>query len=161
MRRHGHVELCHGLRRGSGAVGQYEKLYEDTLVNEVEADRANTLEEHTDSGAADGIEIVWGDDFASYATADTFSWAVRSNAMFTTGAFSASSGQDILVTVAAEPDNKTLKVGSSSPTARDGMWFPAETFIISLFWTRQAGTRVFVENDNSVVVNVVGSYIVQ
>ena len=145
----------------SGAVGQYEKLYEDTLVNEVEADRANTLEEHTDSGAADGIEIVWGDDFASYATADTFSWAVRSNAMFTTGAFSASSGQDILVTVAAEPDNKTLKVGIIEP---DGTrrYVASSGDIYHKFVLDQTGRyRVFVENDNSVVVNVVGSYIVQ
>lgn len=145
----------------SGAVGQYEKLYEDTLVNEVEADRANTLEEHTDSGAADGIETVWGDEIASYATGDMFSWAVRSNAMFTTGAFSASSGQDILVTVAADPDNKTLKVGIIEP---DGTrrYVVSSGDIYHKFVLDQTGRyRVFVENDNSVVVNVVGSYIVQ
>lgn len=145
----------------SGAVGQYEKLYEDTLVNEVEADRANTLEEHTDSGAADGIETVWGDEIASYATGDMFSWAVRSNAMFTTGAFSASSGQDILVMVAADPDNKTLKVGIIEP---DGTrrYVVSSGNIYHEFALDQTGRyRVFVENDNSVVVNVVGSYIVQ
>lgn len=145
----------------SGAVGQYENLYEDTLVNEVEADRANTLEEHTDSGAADGIETVWGDEIASYATGDMFSWAVRSNAMFTTGAFSASSGQDILVTVAADPDNKTLKVGIIEP---DGTrrYVVSSGNIYHEFALDQTGRyRVFVENDNSVVVNVVGSYIVQ
>ena len=81
--------------------------------------------------------------------------------MFTTGAFSASSGQDILVTVAAEPDNKTLKVGIIEP---DGTrrYVVSSGDIYHKFVLDQTGRyRVFVENDNSVVVNVVGSYIVQ
>ena len=108
-------------------------------MNEVEADRANTLEEHTDSGPPTALRSFWGDDFASYATADTFSWAVRSNAMFTRG-LQRQLGPGYFGHGRGGTDNKTLKVGIIEPHGTRRYVVSSGDIIISLFWTRQAGT---------------------
>ena len=143
-----------------GMIGQYENLYQATVVEVEEQMDAMELEEFEEApGTSTSVEEE-GELQEMARSGAMFTWTVSGHVLKKTPEFDAKAGGCIKVTATA-PANKYVNVGIIEP---DGTkrYVREKGDIYHEFTLDQTGKyRVFVENKNDGAVDVEGSYIVR
>ena len=137
----------------------YRQMYEATEVVEVEVYETENGIEYEERGIKSNIieeegETEWG----VYATVRNLSWTVGVNVRKYTNSFSASSGQQIIVSAVMDPTDKIVNVGIIEPDGTRRYVQGSDTVMHTFDLDQTGYYRVFVENYNSVTVEASGSY---
>jgi len=157
------ISLCGSVTVAAAADGigrQYQKWYQDTLVEVEEVYEPIEYEEFTDHGPAEGIKVEIGETEQVSRNIKNFTWHVEGKTAEETAEFSASKGQKVYVNVVVVPNTKSVKVAiiDSSGNRR---YVTGEEIISHNIEIETTGKyRVFVENTNSSAVDVEGGCIV-
>lgn len=158
------LAVCGSVTVAAAADGigrQYQKWYQDTLVEVEEPYEPVEYEEFTDHGPAEGIREEIGETEQVTRSMKTLTWNVGSRTTKKTAGFSASKGQTVSISVWISPTTKSIKAGivDSSGNRR---YVTGKESISHSFEIKKTGTyRVFVENTNASAVDVEGSYTVR
>ena len=143
-----------------GMIGQYENLYQATVVEVEEQMDVMELEEFEEApGLSPSVEEE-GELLEQIRSSAILAWTVSGHVLKKTPEFDAKSGGSINV-MATAPANKYVNVGIIEP---DGTkrYVREKGDILHKFSLDQTGKyRVFVENKNDGAVDVEGSYIVR
>lgn len=142
-----------------GAGDLYRYCYDVTVEDIEEGPEARpVLQEYTDEGPASNITILEDEGTQQARGVQNLKWSVPGNSMRLTSGFAVKAGQIVSVNVYLEPRDKTLKVGIVDSTGRRRYVLAKDSVNHDFSITSTDTYCVFVENDNTVTVQVEGTY---
>lgn len=140
----------------AGASGLYDEMFRSTRIQAQESPLAGAAVEHT--GTAEELFAGLTIEEAPAMRSKSFDWTLKSRVVMKTAYFSRNSGDTIDVAGVVDPKDVTIQVGIIEPDNHLRYIDAKSSFSHTFKLTKKGSYKVYIENLNSVTVNVRGAY---
>lgn len=144
---------------GAGFNRAYDAVFKNTIVeNEESYQKLEELVEYEEVWNPIGKNVIEEQKGNVTRTVATINWKISKNTIYQTSGISLKNGNKITVSVGTDPSDKTVKMGIVTPDSKMRYVLVTGNGLHTFDITMDGTYRVFVQNDNSVTVEVAGYY---